>query len=87
MASSTNEIFSRIEWCRRQRSEARTPHELEVWQAEEEGLRDAILKTDHTDKYRQLQRDVFVRYEIGLQDGRMLIRSQSVDAQFRSDRP
>jgi hypothetical protein len=82
MAYATSSIETRIEWCRRQKSQARTPLEFERWRAEEEGLQDAILKTDHTNQYRQAPPDVFERYAIGLQDGQVLMRATSVGAQF-----
>lgn len=87
MAYVTNAIIARIHWCRSQRLEARTALELQEWRAEEEGLRDAILKIDHTDAYRQFPREVFERYTMGLQDGQMLIRYQSVSEDFASHRP
>jgi hypothetical protein len=69
----TSHIRSRIEWCRRQRIQARTQPELEGWRAEEEGLQDAILNRDHTNQYRYSPPDVFERYAMGLEDGRALI--------------
>jgi hypothetical protein len=82
MAYTTGLIVSRIEWCRRQKKQARTPLEFAGWRAEEEGLRDAILKTDHTKQYRQSPPVVFERYAMGLQDGQVLMRATSVVAQF-----
>jgi hypothetical protein len=82
MACATNSIVTRIEWCRRQKSRARTPLEFERWRAEEEGLQDAIHKTDHTNQYRQSPPGVFERYAMGLQDGQVLMRATSVSAQF-----
>jgi hypothetical protein len=82
MACATNSIVTRIEWCRRQKSRASTPLEFERWRAEEEGLQDAILKTDHTNQYRQSPPGVFERYAMGLQDGQVLMRTTSVSGQF-----
>lgn len=82
MAYATGSVVSRIEWCRRQKKQARTPLEFAGWRAEEEGLRDAILKTDHTKQYRQSPPAVFERYAMGLQDGQVLMRATSVVVQF-----
>lgn len=79
MAYATNSITSRIEWCRRQRTQARAQLELEGWQAEEEGLRDALLNRDHTNQYQQGPPGVFERYAMGLQDGQALIRAAGED--------
>ena len=78
MASATTSIETRIEWCRRQRTQASTPVELEGWRAEEEGLLDAVLNTDHMNQYRQFPPRVFERYAMGLQDGQALIRAEAV---------
>jgi hypothetical protein len=82
MAYATDPIVSRIEWCRRQKKQARNQLEFAGWRAEEEGLRDAILKTDHTKQYQQSPPAVFERYALGLQDGQVLIRATSVVMQF-----
>jgi len=78
MGYATNSIISRIEWCRRQRAQLATSRELEEWEAEEQGLQDAILNTDHTNQYRQSPPGVFERYAMGLQDGKALIRAEVV---------
>ena len=75
MPYTTNPVMFRIEWCRRQRAQARTKSELEGWHAEEEGLKDALLNRDHTNEYRHGPPDVFERYVLGFQDGRALIRA------------
>src|SRR5512134_3510760 len=71
MASTTTSVISgiitRIEWCRKQRTKARTQPELEGWRAEEEGLRDAILDREHTNQYRYSPPAVSERYAIGLE--------------------
>lgn len=82
MAYATNSIASRIEWCRRQRTQARAQLEFEGWQAEEEGLLDALLNRDHTNQYQHCPPGVFERYAIGLQDGQALIRTAAVDQQL-----
>jgi len=82
MAYGTKPIVSRIEWCRRQKTEARANLELEEWLAEEEGLRDALLNRDHTKQYRDCPPAVFERYAMGLQDGQAMIRAAVVDQQY-----
>jgi hypothetical protein len=82
MAYATKSIASRIEWCRRQRTQARAQLELEGWQAEEEGLRDALLNSDHTNQYQHCPPGVFKRYVMGFQDGQALIRTAAVDQHF-----
>jgi hypothetical protein len=76
MASATVSISiaSRIEWCRRQSMQACTQLEREGWQAEVEGLRDALLHRVHTAQYQHCPPGVFKRYVIGFQDGEALIR-------------
>lgn len=74
MARTRPFIMSRIEWCRQQRTQARTEAEMEGWRAEEEGLRDALLNSDHTNDYRYSPPDVCERYAMGFGDGQALIR-------------
>jgi hypothetical protein len=83
MAYTTNSIMARIDWCRRQKTQARGQRESEEWRAEEEGLRDALLNQDHSNRYRSGPHGIFVRYAIGLQDGRVLLRTGAVGLQFR----
>lgn len=78
----TKSIAFRIEWCRLQSTQARAPREREGWQAEEEGLRDALFNRDHTTQYQQGPPGVFMRYAIGLQDGHALLRTAAVYYQF-----
>lgn len=78
MGYPTNSIESRIEWCRRKRAQLATSREREEWEAEEQGLQDAILNTDHTNQYRHSSPGVFERYAMGLQDGKALIRAEEV---------
>ena len=75
MASAINSITSRIDWCLLQERQARTPLELEGWQAEEEGLRDVLLNRDHTNRYQYGPLCVYGRYVLGLQDGRAMLRT------------
>lgn len=79
MAYATKSIASRIDWCRRQKIQACALRELEGWQAEEEGLQDALLHRDHTTQYQQGPLGLFERYAMGLQDGKALIRATAVD--------
>ena len=70
-------IASRIEWCRRQKTEARTQLEREGWQAEVEGLCDALLnRRVHTNQL--CVTGVFKRYVMGFQDGQALLRTAAV---------
>ncbi|MBX3350259.1 MAG: hypothetical protein KF747_16160 [Nitrospira sp.] len=78
MDIGTNPVKLRIACCRRQREKARTHIEQEAWRAEEEGLRDAALHRDHTDKYRERSPIILERYLIGFQDARALMRIAKV---------
>ena len=78
----TKSIASRIEWCRRQCTQACAPREVAGWQAEEEGLRDALFNRDHTNQYRQYPSGVFERYVMGLQDGQAVLRTAAVYHHF-----
>jgi CheY-like chemotaxis protein len=72
-------IPARIVWCQRQKSQACAPGDIEGWQAEEEGLRDALFNKDHTNEYRTYRPRVFKRYLEGLQDGLALIALQRLN--------
>lgn len=74
MGHSTNAIFTRIEWCRRQRTFARTQPDVERWRAEEEGLWDAILDQDHMSRYRNAAPEIVQRYAMGFHDGQVMLR-------------
>ena len=82
MAYATKSIASRIEWCRRQSTQACAQPDLAGWQAEEEGLRDALLNRDHTNQYQQGPAAVFERYALGLQDGHAMLRTAAVYQHF-----
>ena len=82
MAYATNSIMTRIEWCRRQSTQASRRREAEEWHAEEEGLRDALLNQDHSNQYRYDPQGLLVRYAIGLQDGRSLLHMGAAGWQF-----
>jgi hypothetical protein len=84
MTYSTKSFASRIEWCRQQSMQARAPLERAGWQAEEEGLRDALLNKNHTYQYQQGPPSVFQRYAMGLQYGREVLRTAVVYRQFAS---
>ena len=75
MADAITSITSRIEWCRRQKTQARTPLEHAGWHAEEEGLLDALLNRNHTYQYQHGPPDVFARYVMGLLYGREVLRT------------
>ena len=77
-------LASRIEWCQRQKTQARTQLEREGWQAEEEGLLDVLLNRVHTNQYQHCPPGVFKRYVIGLQDGEALMRTAPVDQYSQS---
>ena len=74
MAYISESIASRIAWCQRQKIQTSARFDLEGWQAEEEGLRDALFNRDQTNHYRDYPRSVLERYLMGLQDGRTMIR-------------
>ena len=82
MGDATTSIKSHIEWCRRQNTQARTPLEHAGWDAEEEGLRDALLNSNHTYRYQQGPPDVFARYVMGLLYGRQVLRTAFLHHQF-----
>jgi hypothetical protein len=72
MTHATNPIIVRIEWCQRQSAQARTELEVDGWSAEADGLRDALINSDHTDTYRQCPPEILRRYVLGFQDGTAL---------------
>ena len=78
MAYTTTSIASRIQWCRRQSTQAFVPLEIAEWCAEAEGLQDALLHRDHTTEYQQGSPSVFERYALGLQDGQAVLRTAAV---------
>ncbi|MEO5630255.1 MAG: hypothetical protein ABIQ24_02010 [Nitrospiraceae bacterium] len=82
MTYAPKSIASRIDWCRQQSTQARAPRELEGWQAEEEGLRDALFNRDQMTQYQQGPLGVFERYAMGLQDGHALLRTAAVYYHF-----
>ncbi|MBH0200967.1 MAG: hypothetical protein HP496_01370 [Nitrospira sp.] len=75
MKHATNPIAVRIEWCRRQSTQARTEPEVGGWSAEADGLQDALLNSDHTDTYRLCPPEVLRRYQLGLRDGTALLEA------------
>ncbi|MBX3331825.1 MAG: hypothetical protein KF722_15565 [Nitrospira sp.] len=79
MDYTTNPVTFRIVWCRRQRIKAWTDLEVEAWRAEEEGLRDAVLRRDHVTKYRRQSPVLFERYVLGFQDEKALMRVAQVN--------
>lgn len=85
MDYTINPVTCRIVWCRRQRAKARTDLEIDAWRAEEEGLRDAVLRRDHVHKYRARSPLLFERYVLGFQDGKALMRAAQVTRFRQSD--
>jgi len=83
IADTGGSLLARIESCRQQRRKARTQREVDGWRAEEEGLRDALLKRDGTYQQRDHPPSVFERYVMGLEDGRALIRLGWMDCHWR----
>ncbi|MGE3976215.1 MAG: hypothetical protein AB7F94_01340 [Nitrospira sp.] len=78
MKQPTNPVDLRIEWCRRQSAQACTEQEADGWHAEADGLRDALMNTDHTDHYRLCPPEILRRYVLGFQDGTALLRAARV---------
>jgi hypothetical protein len=78
MKHATHPITVRIEWCRRQSAQARTEPEIDGWSAEADGLRDAVMNSDHTDTYRQCPPEILRRYVLGFQDGTALLQAARV---------
>jgi hypothetical protein len=73
-------IAARIAWCREQKTQALTQLEREGWQAEEDGLKDALLNTRYNEKqYQDYPPRVFKRYVMGLQDGQTVLLAAAVD--------
>jgi hypothetical protein len=91
MKAVANPVTVRIEWCRRQSAQARTEPEIDEWRAEADGLRDALMNSDHTDHYRLCPPEIFRRYVLGLTDGTALLRAARaqgvIPAQTRSSQP
>ena len=78
MKQTMHPISVRIEWCQRQSAQARTESETDEWRAEADGLRDALMDTDHTDNYQLCPSEVLRRYVLGFQDGTALLRATRV---------
>ena len=79
MKQTTNTVNIRIEWCKRQSAQARTESEVDGWRAEADGLRDALMNSDHTENYRLCPPEIFQRYVLGFQDGTALLRAAWVE--------
>lgn len=78
MNHTSDPITVRIEWCRRQSAQARTEPEVEGWRAEADGLRDALMNSNHTDTYQLCPPEVLRRYMMGFQDGTALLQAARV---------
>lgn len=86
MAYTGNSIKGRIDWCRWKQFQAPGQYEFEEWHAEEDGLRDALHNHDHSKLYQLGPETLFVRYSMGLQDGRILLLFGNVEPQIRTPR-
>ncbi|UVT16140.1 MAG: hypothetical protein H8K04_00800 [Nitrospira sp.] len=86
MERTTNPVTVRIEWCRRQVAQARTEPEMDGWQAEENGLRDAVMNRDRTDDYRLCPPGILERYVLGFQDGTVLLRAARIERMIHAVR-
>lgn len=82
MADESKSIASRIEWCRQQKMQARGQLELDGWQAEEEGLQDALLNSNRASQYQHCASGVFKRYVMGFEDGQALIHAAAPGQHF-----
>jgi hypothetical protein len=75
MKYESNNIISRIEWCRlQQRLDSVTMDERAGWRAEEAGLMDALDRRDRRVFMKAAYPSQFIRYQCGLEDGRALLR-------------
>ena len=75
MKYESNNIISRIEWCRRQQQlHSVTMDERVGWRAEEAGLVDAFGRRDRRGFMKEVYGSNFIRYQCGLEDGRALLR-------------
>jgi hypothetical protein len=84
MKQTSNPIIFRIQWCRRQSAQARTEPEADEWHAEEDGLRDALMNSDHTNDYRLCPPEILRRYVLGFEDGTALLRAARVEHELRA---
>jgi hypothetical protein len=83
MKYETNNIISRIEWCRlQQQPPSVTREEREGWRAEEAGLVDALFGRDRTALMREEHRSQFTRYQCGIEDGLALLRLQHFNSRW-----
>ncbi|MDH4369652.1 MAG: hypothetical protein OEV99_07370 [Nitrospira sp.] len=79
MEHTTNSITVRIDWCRRQSAQANTDQEADGWRAEEDGLRDALMRGDHSHAYRLCPPEIQERYSSGFQDGTVLLHAARME--------
>jgi len=71
-------ITARIEWCRQRSRQAPSEPEADGWQAEADGLRDAVMRRDHSEDYRLCSPEIRERYLLGLQDGIVMLQATRV---------
>jgi hypothetical protein len=68
----------RIQWCQQRSRQARSEPEADAWQAEADGLRDAVMNRNHSDDYRLCSPEIRERYLLGLQDGIVMLQATRV---------
>jgi len=78
-------LIARIEWCQRQRALAGTELECDRWQAEADGLRDALLSRNQVTQYCGSPADILERYSTGLCDGQLMLRVERVTMRQERD--
>lgn len=79
-------ISVRIEWCRQRSRLAGSEPEADAWQAEADGLRDAVMNRDHSGDYRFCSPEIRERYLLGLQDGIAMLLTMEFHKQFHGKR-
>ena len=68
-------ITVRIDWCRQRSKQACNELEADAWQAEADGLRDAVMNRNHSDDYRLCSQEIRERYLLGFQDGIAMLQA------------
>lgn len=71
-------ITARIEWCQQRSRQAGSEPEADSWQAEADGLRDAVMSRDHSEDYRLCSPEIRERYLLGFQDGIVMLQTTRV---------
>lgn len=78
-------VSVRIAWCRQRSRQARSEPEADAWQAEADGLRDAVMDRDHSDDYRLCSLEIRERYRLGLQDGIAMLHTSRIQRAKQAD--